>query len=167
MFSRKDNHQKRKPVETPVRVKSKPQGNAMSSTAPSILSADLAVTGTITSEGEVQLEGSVEGDIRASSITIGKKSVVKGEVIAEIVTIHGKVIGKVRGKQVQLAATARVEGDITHAQLSMENGAFFEGQCRHASDPTGTAAKSKPTPTPQSAPKAPVTPPRMGTGKAS
>lgn len=167
MFNRKDNDPKRKPAETPVRVKAKPQGNAMSSTVPSILSADLAVTGTIVSEGEVQLEGSVEGDIRASAITIGEKSVVKGEVVAEMVIIRGKVVGKVRGRQVQLAATARVEGDITHAQLSMENGAFFEGQCRHASDPAGSN-KPKPVAVPPKAATAaaPVTPPKMGTGKA-
>lgn len=161
MFSKKDNDQKRTPAEVPVRVKS--QGNAMSSTVPSILSADLAVTGTIVSEGEIQLEGSVEGDIRAASITIGEQSVVKGEVVAQIVIVRGKVIGKVRGKQVQLAATARVEGDITHSQLSMENGAFFEGQCRHASDPAGSA---KPAAAPQASGKAPVTPPKMGTEKA-
>ncbi|MBL4597231.1 MAG: polymer-forming cytoskeletal protein [Robiginitomaculum sp.] len=117
-----------------------------SQSTPSILSADLAITGSITSDGEIQLDGSVEGDIRAGSITIGEKSVVKGEVVADTIIVRGKVLGKLRGRQIQLAATARVEGDITHSSLSMENGAFFEGQCHHASDPT-TANKQPPAKT--------------------
>ncbi len=117
-------------------------GKTMSqSSAPSILSGDLAINGSITSDGEIQLDGIVEGDIRAASITIGEKSVVKGEVIADTITVRGKVIGKLRGNQIQLATTARVEGDITHATLSMENGAFFEGQCHHESDPTNATKK--------------------------
>lgn len=166
MFNKKGNAPGHKIPSLPT---SKPIGKAMSNqhSAPSILSGDLAVTGSISSEGEIQLDGSVEGDIRAGSITIGEKSVIKGEVVADTIIVRGKVIGKIRGRQVQLAATARVEGDITHSSLSMEIGAFFEGQCRHASDPTTAnrkpAAKgnvAQPRPAAQQ-----VRPPVMGTKK--
>ncbi len=117
------------PLTTSKRTMSK------SSSAPSILSPDLVVNGTVESEGEIQLEGQVEGDIRAGSLTIGEKASVKGEVVADNLTIRGRVLGSVRGRQVTLMSTARIEGDITHAALSVESGAFFEGNCRHASDP--------------------------------
>ncbi len=137
---------------------------------PSILSSDLAVTGSIASDGEIQLDGSVDGDVRASAITLGEKSVIKGEVIADTIIVRGKVIGKLRGRQIQLAATARVEGDITHSTLSMENGAFFEGQCSHASDPTNNARKAPPKTAAKAAPASKpaaqqVTPPVMGARK--
>ncbi|MCW5723805.1 MAG: polymer-forming cytoskeletal protein [Maricaulaceae bacterium] len=109
--------------------------SAMKSKAPSILSADMVLTGSISSEGEVQLDGAVDGDVRAGSLIIGEEASVKGEVTAETVVIRGRVTGSVRARQVQLASTARIEGDIVHASLSVESGAFFDGHCRHASDP--------------------------------
>ena len=166
MFNKKNNALGQKLPSLPT---SKSIGKTMPNqhSTPSILSSDLAITGSISSEGEIQLDGSVEGDIRAGSITIGEKSVIKGEVIADTIIVRGKVIGKIRGRQIQLAATARVEGDITHSSLSMEIGAFFEGQCRHASDPT--TANRKPAvkanvPPPRPAAQQ-VRPPVMGTKK--
>lgn len=134
------------PPETPLttsrRTMSKP------STAPSILSGDLVINGTVTAEGEIQLDGQIEGDVRAGALIVGEKASVKGEVVAESVTIRGRVLGSVRGRQVQLASTARIEGDIIHSALSVESGAFFEGHCRHTSDPLNpsseTSASSSP-----------------------
>jgi len=114
----------------------------MKSKAPSIISADMVLQGSINSEGEVQLDGSVEGDIRAGSLTIGEEASVDGEVVAETVIVRGKVKGSIRARQVQLAATARIEGDIVHSALSMESGAFFDGHCRHSSDPVADAGKA-------------------------
>ncbi|MCH8489468.1 MAG: polymer-forming cytoskeletal protein [Oceanicaulis sp.] len=116
----------------------------MKSKAPSILSADLVVHGSIMSEGEVQLDGTVEGDVRAGSLTIGEEANVKGEVVAETVVIRGRVQGSVRARQVQLASTARVEGDVIHATLSIESGAFFDGHCRRSTDPMTDKATAKP-----------------------
>lgn len=116
----------------------------MKSKAPSILSADLVIHGSTMSEGEVQLDGTVEGDMRAGSLTIGEEANVKGEVVAETVVIRGRVQGSVRARQVQLAATARVEGDIIHATLSIESGAFFDGHCRRSTDPMTDKASARP-----------------------
>jgi len=123
-----------------------PKRSHMKSKAPSILSGDLVMTGSISSEGEVQLDGSVDGDVRAGSLTIGEEASVKGEIVAETIVVRGKVTGSIRARQVQLASTARIEGDIVHSALSVESGAFFDGNCRHSSDPladkSGSAAKS-------------------------
>lgn len=124
--------------------------SAMKSKAPSILSADLTITGSISSDGEVQLDGVVEGDVRAGSLSIGEEATVKGEVVAESVVVRGRVEGSVRARQVQLAATARIEGDIVHATLAVESGAYFDGHCRRSSDPlsdkpgASAAAQDKP-----------------------
>ena len=111
----------------------------MKSKAPSIISADMVLQGSVNSEGEVQLDGSIEGNIRAGSLTIGEEASVDGEVVAETVIVRGKVKGSIRARQVQLAATARIEGDIVHSALSMESGAFFDGNCRHSADPVADA----------------------------
>jgi len=110
--------------------------------APSIISADLVVTGTLTSAGDVQVDGRVEGDVRATSLVIGEHASIHGDVAAEEAIIRGRVEGSIRARKVQLCATSHVEGNILHEALSVEAGAFFEGNCRHSDNPLGDGASA-------------------------
>jgi len=103
--------------------------------APSIFSTDLVIEGTLHSDGDIQIDGRVEGNIRSGSLTIGEKSVINGEIVANDVTVRGRVIGSIRARKVALSGTSHVEGDILHNALAVESGAFFDGNCRHADDP--------------------------------
>lgn len=107
---------------------------------PSIISADVVMRGNIDAAGEVQFDGTLEGDIHASSLIIGEKASVKGEVVCENVTVRGGVEGGIRAKSVSLASTSHIQGDILHSSLSVESGAHFEGNCRHSDDPLSEAA---------------------------
>ncbi len=49
----------------------------------SVLSSDLTVTGNMKTTGDIQVEGTVEGDIRAHLLTVGEGATIKGEVIAD------------------------------------------------------------------------------------
>lgn len=109
---------------------------------PSIISADVVMRGNVNSAGEVQLDGVLEGDIKASQLIVGEKASVKGEIICENVIVRGRVEGGIRAKAVSLAATAHILGDILHSSLSVESGAHFEGNCRHSDDPLSEAAAS-------------------------
>ncbi|WP_238366253.1 bactofilin family protein [Mesobacterium pallidum] len=101
----------------------------------SVLSADLNITGNIKTAGDIQVEGTVEGDIRAHLLTIGETATIKGEVTADDVVVHGRIVGRVRGLKVRLTATARVEGDIIHKTIAIESGAHFEGSVQRQDDP--------------------------------
>jgi len=105
--------------------------------APSIISADMVINGTLNSTGDIQIDGRVEGDVRSVGLVIGDKAEVHGEIYAEDVTVRGKVNGRIRARKVLLAATSHVEGDILHEAFAVESGAFFEGNCRHSDDPLG------------------------------
>jgi cytoskeletal protein CcmA (bactofilin family) len=120
--------------------------------APSIISNDLVVIGTLTSTGDIQIDGRVDGDIRSGSVTIGEKANFEGEIVAEECTIRGRVNGIVRARKVQLSGTCHMEGTILHEALAVEVGAFFEGTCRHSADPLAEAA-GKPEPRPTFEPK--------------
>lgn len=127
-------------------------------TAPSIFSNDLVVHGNITATGDIQIDGTVEGDIRSQSLTIGEKASITGELVADDIVIRGRVIGMIRGRRVQLASTCHVEGDILHEALAVETGAYFEGNCRHSDDPIGHVTRQTPKPmnaAPQPRPVAP------------
>jgi cytoskeletal protein CcmA (bactofilin family) len=102
--------------------------------APSLISADVTIKGSIKSAGEVQVDGSIEGDIRATALTIGETGKVKGEVVAETVIIRGEVTGSIRARKVQLASSSRVDGDIIHSSLAIEANAKFQGQVRFVED---------------------------------
>ncbi len=133
----------------PVAEQSKRSPASPNRAAPSIVSADVKMKGSVVSQGEVQIDGNIEGDIRASSLTIGNTGAVTGEVVAETVIVRGSVKGQVRGKKVQLCTGAKVEGDITHASLSIEPNAIFEGQVRHSQDPLNDSTRpAAPSPTP-------------------
>jgi len=107
----------------------------------SVLSQDLHVTGNIKTTGDIQVEGTVEGDIRAHLLTIGETATIKGEVIADDIVVNGRIIGRVRGLKVRLTATARVEGDIIHKTIAIESGAHFEGSVQRQDDPLSGGAK--------------------------
>ncbi len=132
---------------------------ARSGGVPSIVSGDMIIRGAIESAGEIQFDGEIEGDIRAKGLVIGEGAKVTGEVVAEKVRVCGIVEGAIRAVEVELAASAFVKGDITHTSLSIESGARFEGNCRHADDPIEDASPSSQAPKP--APPRP-TPPKPG-----
>ena len=97
---------------------------------PSIISADVKIIGQINSEGEVQIDGNFEGDIRTKVLLVGESGKIKGEVLAQTVHIHGSVNGHVKARDVNLAKTAHVIGNILHENMSIETGAFLEGNCK-------------------------------------
>ena len=109
----------------------------------STLSADLHITGNLKTTGDIQVEGTVEGDIRAHLLTIGETATIKGEVIADDVVVNGRIVGRVRGLKVRLTSTARVEGDIIHKTIAIESGAHFEGSVQRQDDPLNTKGASK------------------------
>ena len=137
--------QTKAPEATPSAPKAKPPA--------SVLSADLQISGNIKTTGDINIEGNVEGDIRAHLLTVGEGATVKGECIADDVVVNGRVIGKVRGLKVRLTSTARVEGDIIHKTIAIESGAHFEGSVQRQEDPLNSGGKSMGASVPSSAPK--------------
>ncbi len=99
-----------------------------SSGAPSIISAGVRLLGELSSPGEVQLDGTIEGNLRCRQLTIGEGGSVKGEIVAEQATIRGRVEGELRVKSLRLAASAEVIGDIYQESIAIEAGAKISGR---------------------------------------
>lgn len=105
------------------------------SSAPSVIGSGLTVSGNLVSEDDVQVDGRVEGDVRAASVVVGENAVIQGDIIAEEAVIRGRLEGSVRARKLTLCATARVNGNILHEAMSVETGAIFQGNCRHSDNP--------------------------------
>ena len=97
---------------------------------PSIISSDVRIVGDVQSQGEVQVDGTIDGDIRTQTLLVGEGSQITGEIVADTVIIRGSVTGQVKARSVELAKTARLIGDILHEDLAIETGAFLEGHCK-------------------------------------
>jgi len=98
--------------------------------APTIISADIKVRGDLKSEGEIQVDGLVEGDVEGQSLSVGSGGVITGAVKAERALVRGQVNGEIRAQVVTLTKSARVKGDVLHETLTIEPGAQLEGHCR-------------------------------------
>ncbi len=103
-----------------------PQGAAGG--VPSIIGPDLKIVGDLKSDGEIQIDGTVKGDIKGHMLTVGEQGKVDGSTVAETVRIFGTVNGRVQAKTVRLDKSARVTADISHETLTIEAGAYFEGK---------------------------------------
>ena len=102
---------------------------------PSIIGEDLTIVGNVSSQGEIQVDGQIQGDVQCGSLLLGDKSQVTGSVVAEDVVVRGHVIGSIRGLRVTLQSQSHVEGDIYHQSLAIEQGAYFEGKSRRSDNP--------------------------------
>ena len=136
--------------KTPEASLTKPSMDFMPSTkakaGASILSSDLTVVGNLRTSGDIQVEGTVEGDIRAHLLTVGETATIRGEIVADDIVVNGRVIGKVRGLKVRLTSSARVEGDIIHKTIAIESGAHFEGSVQRQEDPLANGRTALPAP---------------------
>src|SRR5210317_707191 len=79
-----------------------------------IISADLTVTGSLTSDGEVLIDGSVDGDVASARLSVSQNGRIVGMVSAGQALIRGCVDGEIRVQEVTLTGTAQVTGDIHH-----------------------------------------------------
>jgi cytoskeletal protein CcmA (bactofilin family) len=101
----------------------------------SVIDAWLRINGNLESEGEVQVDGQIQGDIRCAHLTVGRDALVNGNITADEVVVRGKVMGCIRGNRVILQDCAHVESEVFHKKLSIEEGACFEGTSRRCDDP--------------------------------
>ncbi len=134
-------------TERPATYAKGPSPSSSSSASkmvPSIIGEDLTITGNVSSKGEIQVDGEIQGDIHCGSLLLGDKSQINGSVIAEDVVVRGKVMGSVRGLRVTLQAQSHVEGDIFHQSLAIEQGAYFEGKSRRSDDPMADVKSPSP-----------------------
>jgi cytoskeletal protein CcmA (bactofilin family) len=118
----------------------KNKGNFSASSATTLVSQDAEIIGDIKFAGNLDIEGTVRGNIIAESgkdavVRIVEKGLVEGEIHAPSVIINGTVKGDVHSsKHLELAAKARVQGNVQYTLVEMAVGAEVNGALKHASD---------------------------------
>ncbi|MEO0565250.1 MAG: polymer-forming cytoskeletal protein [Chloroflexota bacterium] len=93
------------------------------------LGAGSNLEGTLTSDGNVRLDGVFKGTLNIKeNILVGVTAQIEADIAARNVSVAGVVRGDVSGEKVHLLATAKVWGDITATAIITEDGAFIEGR---------------------------------------
>ena len=108
------------------------------------------LNGDITTEGDIRIDGKVNGSVTSKSKTVvGATGVIEGDIVCLNAYIDGRVNGNIEvGELLILSKTAFVQGDIKIKKLVVEEGAKFNGKCS-----MGTTVRSEIAQTPGAQPK--------------
>lgn len=105
--------------------------SAASSKVEAFLGKGSKVNGVLSFSGPVEIEGEVEGELRApEKLTIGESATIKAKVTGGEIIVKGVVHGDLHAsKKLSLRKPAKVYGNIFCTTLSIEEGVVFEGKC--------------------------------------
>ena len=125
------------------------------------LGKETVFEGNLDFKGALRIDGRFKGEIRSEDILIvGEGAQIEGSLEVGVAVIHGEVKGNIKASQkIQLRSAAKVNGDIATPSLSIEEGAFFDGQCKMAQ------LKAEKEPIPFSKKEEKGTPPLLGKEK--
>ncbi|MCW5773395.1 MAG: polymer-forming cytoskeletal protein [Rhodospirillaceae bacterium] len=98
---------------------------------PTMVGQGVRISGDLVCDGALQIDGTVEGDVCADSVTVGPTGTVIGTLSAREVLVLGAVTGRVQTTAMTIARNAKVMGDLLQETICIEPGANFEGTCRH------------------------------------
>ncbi|MFO7824640.1 MAG: polymer-forming cytoskeletal protein [Cyclobacterium sp.] len=100
-------------------------------TSSNLVAVGTVIVGNIGSQGNIRVEGTVEGSLDSQQkIIIGESAKVNGDVKAADVEISGQVNGNIHCEEsLFLKKSALIFGDIFTKKLIIENGAEFNGKC--------------------------------------
>ena len=94
----------------------------------SLINADLVVAGNIKCKSDLEILGSVTGDINAKMVEVGASGQVDGKVNAESAEIHGTLRGELSVVSVKIHSQAIVNASITAEEMGSDKGARIAGK---------------------------------------
>jgi cytoskeletal protein CcmA (bactofilin family) len=106
----------------------------------SILAENAVCEGKLTSEGEIRIEGTLRGKLKAKLCVVEKSGAVEGEIAADEVVVRGRVAGPLRAYHVHVEPGARIDGDVTSDTIVVDSGAEINGAVKRSDDPLGDKA---------------------------
>ncbi len=112
----------------------------------SVIADDLHIKGVITTSGDVEFKGTLEGEITCRTLLIAEDARIEGKATAEKVVVRGSVDGTINGIRVTLTSSAKVKGELVCKALSVDEEAYFDGTSQRVNDPLGHGeVESKPS----------------------
>lgn len=102
-----------------------------------VIRSGAVFNGRMRTSDDVHIEGVIEGELYANSVTVAEGAVIRGTISADLVRVRGTVEGTVECVKLQIDCTGHVSGDIHHALMVVEAGAIIDGNV-YRSDQTSS-----------------------------
>jgi len=97
----------------------------------SCLGATIEITGKVSGEEDLQIDGKLEGSVvlNGQRLTVGRSGKLNSEIWAREVVVYGSLTGNIHASdRVEIMKDGRVTGDISTARIRVEDGAYFKGR---------------------------------------
>lgn len=115
-----------------------------------LIGAHSVITGELSFEGSVRIDGQFEGNIHSSkggTLIVSEGAKITGEVDVPSLVLHGTIDGNVRASEsLKLGESGNLHGDVEYRVMSLAEGSAINGRCTRINDKTVKAS-------PQSDPK--------------
>lgn len=96
----------------------------------SVVSAECYFQGTLSVQGSLRVEGTLEGSVdNARHVIVGPDGKIKGDVSAQMVVCGGIIEGNICAEMLEVLAPAYTKGDIRAKKMIVEEGGRIVGQC--------------------------------------
>lgn len=94
----------------------------------SFIAPETLISGNVATEGQVHVDGRVDGDVKCAQLIQGGEGVIAGSIHAEDARLAGTVEGTVSARTLIVEASAKILGDVAYETISIEAGAQIEGR---------------------------------------
>lgn len=113
--------------------------------AETIIGASIKVKGNFQGQGNIIIEGNLEGSLRTdANIFIGDRAKIVANIESKDVIINGEVRGNIKAKNyLAVGGTAKIFGDVQYGEISIEKGASINGQLLMLAEETRRNEKTK------------------------
>ncbi len=97
----------------------------------SIITPGTAIKGEIRCDGNILINGELEGNIVSrSEVVVGKSGRVNGEIQAQKLLVSGEFRGNFTGEIIDIMPYGKVYGDVVVNNIVIEPNAVFEGETK-------------------------------------
>jgi cytoskeletal protein CcmA (bactofilin family) len=100
-----------------------------------VINRGVTIVGSLSLEGDVFIEGTVDGEVWCTSLEIDTRGIVDGLIVADRVVVLGEFRGHIYAGELVMRTGCAVEGQIYHNKLVLEEGCYFEGKSRRHPNP--------------------------------
>ena len=100
----------------------------------SIISKDLFLKGDLTTDGLLEIEGKIEGNIKGNEITIRESGFVNVNIISNISNIKGNFQGTIKSQRINVSGKANIKGTLEYVSLCVEDGSSIDGDLKRVSE---------------------------------
>ncbi len=97
----------------------------------SIVSAECYFQGTLSVQGSLRVDGTLEGSVdNARQVIVGEGGKIVGDVTGQTVVCGGEIEGNVCAEMLEVLGKASIRGDIRAQKMIVEEGGRIEGLCK-------------------------------------